>query len=98
MFSLIGKIQEETHRFAIEFNRSKRRRRVSGSELDKIKGVGPARRAALLKSFRSVKAIRAANVDELAEVVPENIARSIREYFDGHHSVQEVLNDKGEKK
>ena len=98
LFSLIGKIQEETHRFAIEFNRSNRRRRVSGSELDKIKGVGPARRAALLKSFRSVKAIRAANVDELAEVVPENIARSIREYFDGHHSVQEVLNDKGEKK
>lgn len=83
LFSLVGRIQEETHRFAIEFNRSKRKKRVSRSELDKIKGVGPARRGALLKRFRSIKAIKAATVEELAEVVPTDVAKSIREYFDG---------------
>lgn len=82
LFSMIGKIQEETHRFAIEYNRSMRKKRLSGSELDKIEGVGPARRKALLKKFRSIKAIKSATLEELTEVVPKNIAESIRKYFD----------------
>ena len=100
LFSLIGRIQEETHRFAIEFNRSKRKKRVSRSELDKINGVGPARRGALLKKFRSVSAIKAATVEELTEVVPKSIAELIREYFDGQFSGPEGKEDhhKGEKK
>ncbi|MGI6578429.1 MAG: excinuclease ABC subunit UvrC [Eubacteriales bacterium] len=81
LFSMIGKIQEETHRFAIEYNRSMRKRRVSGSELDKIEGVGPVRKKALLKKFRSIKAIKSASVEELAEVVPISTAESIRRYF-----------------
>ena len=81
VFSLIGQIQEETHRFAIEFNRQQRKSRVQGSVLDRIEGVGEKRRAQLLKHFKSVKAIKAASVEELREVVPQNTAQAVYDYF-----------------
>ncbi len=59
MFALIGTIQEETHRFAIEYQRSLRTAKLH-SALDDIKGVGEKRRAELLKHFGTVKAIKAA--------------------------------------
>lgn len=83
LFAFIGRIQEETHRFAIEYSRSLRKKRIYGSELDKIEGVGPVRRAELLKKFKSIKKIREAGVEELAEVVPRSVAESIRQYFGG---------------
>ena len=74
-FSLIGNIQEETHRFAIEYQRSLRSE-AYGSSLDKIPGVGAKRRDDLIKAFKSVKAIRAASVEQLRLVVPKNTARA----------------------
>ena len=81
VFSLIGRIQEETHRFAITYHRTLRSRRVRGSALDEIKGVGEKRRLALLKHFRSVAAIRNATVEELSEVVSSSTASAVYEYF-----------------
>lgn len=81
LFALVGTIQEETHRFAIEFNRLQRKKRVQGSELDHIPGVGPKRRADLLKHFKSVKAIRAATAEALAEVVDKRTAQAVYDYF-----------------
>ncbi|MDD5937772.1 MAG: excinuclease ABC subunit UvrC [Clostridiales bacterium] len=81
VFALVGQIQEETHRFAIEFHRQQQSRRVKGSELDKIPGVGPARRAALLKKFKSVKNIKTAALSELEEAVPRSTARAVYGYF-----------------
>lgn len=81
VFSYIGKIQEETHRFAIEYHRTLRSKSVKGSELDKIGGVGEARRAALLKYFKSLKAIKNATFEELHVVVPKNTATTVYEYF-----------------
>lgn len=81
VFSLIGRIQEETHRFAITYHRTLRSRRVRGSQLDEIAGVGEKRRIALLKAFRSVAAIRQADVAQLAEVVPKTTAEAIYRYF-----------------
>ena len=81
IFALIGQIQEETHRFAIEFNRLQRKGRVQGSVLDGIPGVGPKRRANLLKQFKSVKAIRAASLEELAAVVDKKTAKAVYDYF-----------------
>ena len=81
VFSLIGQIQEETHRFAIEFNRQQRKGRVQGSALDKIPGVGEKRRAQLLKAFKSVKAIRQAPLEELEKVVPKNTAQAVYQFF-----------------
>ena len=81
IFSLIGQIQEETHRFAIEFHRQQQNQRVKGSVLDKIPGVGEKRRAELLKHFKSVKNIKAASLAELEEAVPKNTARAVYQFF-----------------
>lgn len=80
VFSFIGTIQEETHRFAITYQRSLRTKQI-GSTLDNIPGVGRKRRDDLLKQFKTVKRIRAATMDELATVVPRNTAQAIRDYF-----------------
>ena len=81
VFSLIGRIQEETHRFAITFNRRSHGKTVKGSSLDAIPGVGEARRTALLKHFKSIKAIRGASPEELEKVVPKNTAKAVYDWF-----------------
>lgn len=81
VFAFIGTIQEETHRFAIEYNRSLRSKRVRKSALDGIAGVGDVRKAALLRHFKSIKAIKEAEIEELMLIVPENAARAIYESF-----------------
>ena len=86
VFSLIGQIQEETHRFAIEFHRQQQSQRVRGSVLDQIPGVGEKRRSQLLKQFKSVKNIRAATLEQLAAVVPRNTAQAVYRHF---HSQEE---------
>ena len=79
-FALIGRVQEETHRFAIEYQRSLRSRHI-GSELDKIPGVGEKRRNELLKRFRSVKAVAAASEEELRSVLGAAAAKSVYAWF-----------------
>lgn len=81
VFSLIGQIQEETHRFAIEFHRQQQAQRVRSSVLDQIPGVGEKRRARLLKHFKSIKNIRAASREQLEGVVPKNTAKAVYDYF-----------------
>lgn len=84
VFSLIGQIQEETHRFAIELNRQQRRGRIQGSVLDQIPGVGEKRKQQLLKHFKSIKAIRGATVEQLGEIVPRNTAQAVFSFFQNH--------------
>ncbi len=86
VFSLIGRIQEETHRFAITFNRESHGKSVKGSTLDSIPGVGEARRTALLKRFKSLKAIKEASLEELQAVVPKNAAAAVYQWA---HSTQD---------
>ncbi|MDR1299791.1 MAG: excinuclease ABC subunit UvrC [Oscillospiraceae bacterium] len=81
VFSFIGSIQEETHRFAIEFHRSLRSKSATRSALDGIAGVGKKRRGDLLRAFGSVKAIRAASAQSLSRVVPKNTAENIYAFF-----------------
>ena len=80
VFSLIGRIQEETHRFAIEYQRSLRLEHY-GSELDRIPGVGEKRKAELLKTFKTVKAVRSAAFSDLCAVVPKNTAAAVYNHF-----------------
>lgn len=79
-FSLIGNIQEETHRFAIEYQRSLRNESF-GSELNSIPGVGNVRKNELLRHFKTLKAIKTASKDELSAVVPRNTAKAIFDYY-----------------
>ena len=81
VFALIGPIPEETPRFAIEYHRQLQAGHVKTSVLDKIPGVGQARRQQLLKHFKTVKAIRAASLEELERAVPKNTARAVYGYF-----------------
>ena len=81
VFSFVGRIQEETHRFAITFNRSLGRKSMRRSALDDIPGVGEKRKQALLKRFGSLKAIRDADAETLAAVVPKNTAQAIYDHF-----------------
>lgn len=80
LFALIGSIQEETHRSAIEYQRSLRKSGL-GSELNMIDGVGEKRRNMLLRHFKTVKAIKNAELAELLEVVPKNCAEAVYEYY-----------------
>ena len=80
VFSLIGQIQEETHRFAIEYQRSLRTAKLH-SALDDIKGVGDKRRAELLKYFGTIRAIKAASLEELQKAVPKNTAQAVYEHY-----------------
>ncbi|MCD8066384.1 MAG: excinuclease ABC subunit UvrC [Oscillospiraceae bacterium] len=80
VFSFIGTIQEETHRFAIEYHRSLRSAAI-GSALDAIPGIGEKRRSELLKHFKTIKAIKSASVQELAAVIPANAAKSVYDHF-----------------
>lgn len=86
LFGLIGRIQEETHRFAIEYNRSLRKKRIYASELDGIEGIGEIRKKALLRHFKSIKKIREAGVDELSAAIPGSAAKKVYNYFHGEIS------------
>ena len=86
-FRLITRIQDEAHRFAIEYHRSLRSLRSKEqvhSVLDDIKGIGPARRKALMKGFRTLEDIRDADVEQLASVEGMN-RRAAQQVFDFFH-------------
>ena len=77
-FKLITRIQDEAHRFAIEYHRSLRSKTQVRSVLDDIPGVGPARRKALMRHFKSLEEIRQATVEDLMEI-PEMNERTAQE-------------------
>ena len=81
VFSLIGQIQEETHRFAITYHHESHTKTATRSALDGIPGVGPKRREELRKRFGTIKAIREAEVETLAEVLPLPAAQAVWRHF-----------------
>ena len=83
-FRLVTRIQDEAHRFAIEYHRSLRSRDQVHSILDDIPGIGPARRKALMKGFRTLDDIRQAGEEELA-AVPGMNSRAARQVFEFFH-------------
>ena len=82
-FKLITRIQDEAHRFAIEYHRSLRSKDQVHSVLDDIEGIGPSRRKALMKKYQSLDAIKAATVEDLAntESMNEKAALSVYSFF-----------------
>lgn len=86
VFAFIGSIQEETHRFAIEYQRKLQTKGMGNSLLDEIPGVGEKRKATLLKAFCSVKRIKEASEAELGKVVDKRTAKAIYSHF--HKEVQ----------
>ena len=81
LFHVLTQIQDEVHRFAIEFHRNKRSKRALHSELDDIKGIGPKTRDGLLNALKSVKHIREADLQTLCTLVGTSKAQIIYNYF-----------------
>lgn len=84
-FHLVTRIQDEAHRFAIEYHRSLRSKAQVHSLLDEIDGIGPTRRKALMRTFQSLEAIRDASLEELTNAPSMNArcARKVYDYFHG---------------
>lgn len=87
LFHLLTRIQDEVHRFAIQFHKDKRSKSQVKSELDNIKGIGEKTKTLLLRHFKSVKRIKEASLDELKAVVGEAKAKALRDGFDKKQAV-----------
>lgn len=81
LFKVLTQIQDEVHRYAITFHRDKRSKHALHSELDDIKGIGPKAKEALLAKFKSVKKMKEASLEELAEVLGRHKAEILNAYF-----------------
>ena len=81
LFALVGRVQEEVHRFAITYHRQKHQKSAYRSQLDDIPGVGDARKKTLMKHFGTVRAIERASLTELQAVLPKNAALAVFEHF-----------------
>jgi len=88
LFHVLTQIQDEVHRFAIEFHRNKRSKRALHSELDNIPGIGPKTRDGLLNALKSVKKIREAGLTELETIIGSAKAQIVYAYF---HAQKEAL-------
>jgi excinuclease ABC subunit C len=81
LFRVLTQLQDEVHRFAIEFHRNKRSKRALHSELDDIKGIGPKTRDELLNGLKTVKQIKAASLEDLTAIIGPSKAKIIYDHF-----------------
>ena len=81
LFRVLTQLQDEVHRFAIEFHRDKRSKRALHSELDDIQGIGPKTRDELLKALNSVKKIKEATLEKLTEIIGASKAKMVFTHF-----------------
>ena len=79
LFTLIGRIQEEIHHYAISYHRQKHRKSTYRSKLDGVAGLGDVRKKALLKRFGTVRAVEEASLTDLESVLPQNVAKALYE-------------------
>lgn len=88
LFQYVGAVQEEVHRFAIEYHKGLRDKRMKNSVLDQIEGIGEKRRNELFAHFGSLEKIKNATIEELLEVpsMNENAARNVKAYFKNQNS------------
>ena len=84
LFHYLTRIQDEVHRFTITYHKKIRSKGSISSILDNISGIGAQRKKSLIKKFGSVAKIKCASIEELTEIVPENIARNIHEFFQNY--------------
>ncbi len=96
-FQLITRIQDEAHRFAIEYHRNLRGKAQIHSVLDDIEGIGPVRRKALMRHFKTIEAIREASADELAAAPQMNAraAASVYDFFHRKEKPEEIADEEG---
>ncbi|MGH9168037.1 MAG: excinuclease ABC subunit UvrC, partial [Acidimicrobiia bacterium] len=80
---LLQRVRDEAHRFAVDYHRRLRGKRMVDSVLDEVAGIGPARKKALLRRFGSLKRLRAADLEDLREVLPDRVAEELHKVLQG---------------
>ncbi len=98
---LVKQVRDEAHRFAITFHRELRAKGMTASILDEVAGLGPVRKKALLKHFKSFKNLKAASLDDIvaAKVLPVEVAHELHrvlEQYNSHHAKDGTAEDEGE--
>ena len=81
MFALVTRIQDEVHRFALDYHNSLRTKKITKSTRDDIDGIGEMRKAKLLKHFKTISRIKEAEISELSDIVPQSTAENIYNFF-----------------
>ena len=81
LFHYLVRIQDEVHRFTINYHRQIRSKGSLASVLDNISGLGDKRKKALIKEFGNIKNISEASIEDLSKIIPENIAHNLKEYL-----------------
>ena len=90
LFFLLTQMQDEVHRFAISYHRKLRGKAMTKSILDEVEGIGEVRKKEIWKHFKSLKRLKEADVDEIAQVVPRKVAQNI---FNILHSTDQIESD-----
>ena len=85
VFHYLTRMQDEVHRFTINYHRTLRSKGSISSLLDDIEGIGPARKKQLIKEFGSVTKMREASVEEIAKIIPLQIAQELKDYLDSKY-------------
>ena len=88
LFFLLTQMQDEVHRFAISYHRKLRSKAMTKSVLDDVEGIGEVRKKEIWKRFKSLKNLKAATVEELAEVVPQQVAQNVFEVLHASNTDQ----------
>lgn len=90
LFFLLTQMQDEVHRFAISYHRKLRGKAMTKSILDEVEGIGEVRKKEIWKHFKSLKRLKEADVDEIAQIVPRKVAQNI---FNILHSTDQIESD-----
>ena len=85
VFHYLTRMQDEVHRFTINYHRTLRSKGSISSVLDDIEGIGPARKKQLIKKFGSISKIKLASVEELEEILPGSVALELKKYLDSKY-------------
>jgi len=85
VFHYLTRMQDEVHRFTINYHRTLRSKGSISSVLDDIEGIGPARKKQLIKEFGSVSKMREASIEELSKIIPIQVATELKEYLDSKY-------------
>ena len=93
VFHYLTRMQDEVHRFTITYHRALRSKGSISSLLDEIEGIGVVRKKALIKRFGSVAKIREANIEEISEIIPENVAIELKKFLESKDKEMGVSND-----
>jgi excinuclease ABC subunit C len=83
ILQLFQRIRDEAHRFAVRLHKTRRKKRLVGSKLEEIKGIGPATRNKLLKHFGSLKDVKKASEEELAKIISDRLTKKVLDFFKG---------------